>query len=289
MISRTKQAVVLWTGGKDSCLALHWARDGGYQIQALVTFTPPQPSFLAHPLKFMSLQAEALGLPHHLVRIDGDDKAVWKTNYSRAIERLRSASGVNTLVTGDIAEVGGEPNWVRECCRSIGVDVQTPLWGKDRRELVHSLLSQKFEVIFSCVKKPWFTEEWLGLTLDETVIDRLMRLASESGMDLCGEQGEYHTLVLDAPLFRKRIRLGASAARTRDSLMHLEFHDLKVEEKRSPREKICPKCGRPFLCGPAHGESACWCSKAPHLPPPLEGNCYCAACLEAEVIQRKIP
>ena len=57
-------AAVLWTGGKDSALALHEARLNGCRVRCLVTFASPEPNFLAHPLAFMKLQATALALPH---------------------------------------------------------------------------------------------------------------------------------------------------------------------------------------------------------------------------------
>ena len=66
MTSPTTNAAVLWTGGKDSALALHEARQAGCRVRGLVTFAPPEPDFLAHPIAFMKLQAAALALPHWL-------------------------------------------------------------------------------------------------------------------------------------------------------------------------------------------------------------------------------
>ena len=81
------------------------------------------------------------------------------------------------------------------------------LWGCDRFELLNRLLSCKFRAIFSCVKKPWFTDEWLGKELNKDSLDKLGMINAKTGLDISGEQGEYHTLVLDGPPFRKSISI----------------------------------------------------------------------------------
>src|SRR5690242_20301545 len=105
-----QNAAVLWTGGKDCSLALHEARRDGYGIQCLVTFAPLNPNFLAHPPAFMKMQAEALGLPHHIISISEP----FEKSYETALCQLREKMGITTVITGDIAEVGGSPNWIRE-------------------------------------------------------------------------------------------------------------------------------------------------------------------------------
>lgn len=224
---RTHRTCVLWTGGKDSSLALYEAALAGYPISGLVTFVPENPQFLAHPLSVMRCQAEALGLPHHTLTV----RKPFKESYIAGIRLLQKRDRVDRLMTGDIAEVDGLPNWIRECSASCGVEVLTPLWGRDRLELLRRLLSLRFQVIFSCVKKPWFTEEWLGMELDQETVERLRRIQAETGLDLCGEQGEYHTLVLDGPLFKKRIRIEAYSKHTEGSFWYLEFQKLSLQEK----------------------------------------------------------
>lgn len=58
---------------------------------------------------------------------------------------------------------------------------------------------KRFQSYFSCVKKPWFNEEWLGRELNMETLERLKDLSAKQGIDLCSENGEYHTLVLTAP------------------------------------------------------------------------------------------
>jgi uncharacterized protein (TIGR00290 family) len=197
------RAAVLWTGGKDSALALYEARLSGFTIVNLVTFIPDGADFLAHPLLIMDAQSQALNLPHRTLTISEP----FQENYEKAIASIKTKYEVDTLVTGDIAEVDGFPNWIRECSQPSGMKVFTPLWEKDRKTILNRLLSLRFQVIFSGVKKPWLTEDWLGREITDSSLEQLRVLGRETGLDLCGEQGEYHTLVLDGPIFNKRIEI----------------------------------------------------------------------------------
>jgi uncharacterized protein (TIGR00290 family) len=217
-----RNAVVLWTGGKDSCLALHEALTGGCPVSGLITFAPPDPQFLAHPVAVMQQQARALGLPHCMLSVEPP----YRESYERHIRALRE-QGVDLLITGDIAEVGGSPNWIRRCAEPAGMAVWTPLWGRDRRALLDDLLAQRFRVRFSCVKLRSLTADWLGRELDSQAVRDLQTERERSGLDLCGEEGEYHTLVTDAPRFQQRLQLTDCAPRHADQLAH--WHIGKVE------------------------------------------------------------
>lgn len=210
------RAAALWTGGKDCALALLESRRAGLDISELVTFAPPSPRFLAHPLPFMARQAEALGLPHRVMTVAGDARE----GYAAAVAALRR-EGFTTLVTGDIAEVEGRPNWMRAVCRGTGVEVATPLWGRKRDELLARLLDSGVEAVFSLVKRPWFTRAWVGRPIDARAVADLTAL--EPAPDPCGENGEYHSLVLAAPGFRRPLRLGPFSVAESGDMMYLEL------------------------------------------------------------------
>lgn len=220
-------AVALWTGGKDSCLALYEAQRLGYQIKSLITFTPPNPRFLAHPLHVMKCQAEALQIPHDTIEIIQP----FNEGYTSALRFLKEQCGVSVVITGDIDEIRAHPNWVKECAASNGIGVLTPLWKRDRKELLEKLIASKFKVIFSCVKRPWFSDNWLTCDLDTKAIDRLCKINEETGLDLCGENGEYHTTVLDCPLFKRKIVLDDFSKEAKDSMMYLNMRKLSLVNK----------------------------------------------------------
>ncbi|HEX7653374.1 MAG TPA: diphthine--ammonia ligase [Verrucomicrobiae bacterium] len=232
MLSPTSQpntatAAILWTGGKDSALALYEARRIGLQVGWLVTFAPPQPEFLAHPLAVMRLQAEALGLPHFVWPVSEPFAA----NYEEGLRWLQEKMGITTVVTGDIAEVGGQPNWIRERSRPVGMQVLTPLWGRNRRQLLEQLLAAEFEVVFSCVKKRWLAAGWAGRRLSADVIAELAVMRVENGLDLCGEEGEYHTLVLDSPDFQRRLHFAGVQVCEQETLAYLRIDQAELQSK----------------------------------------------------------
>jgi len=227
MNTQKGKAAVLWTGGKDSCLALLKAELSGDEVESLITFSSGDSEFRAHPLRFMKLQAEAMERPHHTLEINEP----YKESYEETISKLKEKYGIGTLITGDIAEVDGQPNWIRECSKYSGVDVLTPLWGVDRREHIENIISHKFTTIFSCVKKPWFTEDWVGRELNEESLEDLSKINTENGVDISGENGEYHTLVTNGPMFKKQLQIDDYIKRTDDSLMYMDIEKISLIEK----------------------------------------------------------
>ena len=227
MNKMSKNATMLWTVVKESSLDLYDADLLGYEVRNLVTFVPNEADFLAHPLSFMKCQAEALQLPHYTLEVNEP----FKESYENAICYLKERYGIDTLITGDIAEVNGHPNWIRECSKYSDIDVLTPLWGHNRLDLLNRFLSCKFEAIFSCVKKPWFTEEWVGMKLNRDSLEHLSKINAGAKLDICGEQGEYHTLVLNGPPFKKSILITVYNTQARDSLMYIDIQKLSLQEK----------------------------------------------------------
>ncbi|MBW8048942.1 MAG: diphthine--ammonia ligase [Cytophagales bacterium] len=218
---------VLWTGGKDSCLAFYEAQRAGYKIDCLITFVPGNPVFLAHPIPFMKYQAKAINLPHRIVEI----KEPYKKGYREAFSVLKERHNINTLVTGDIDEIDGHSNWVAEYGGYAGIDIQIPLWKMDRLEVLKRLLKHQFKVIFSCVKKPWFSDEWLGKEITVDTLYQLSELNKSKGIDVCGERGEYHTMVCDAPFFQKSISINSFSKCEKDDLMFIDIGELALKDK----------------------------------------------------------
>jgi diphthine-ammonia ligase len=219
-----QDAAMLWTGGKESSMALYEAGQNGYRVSCLVTFAPPEPDFLAHPLCILRLQAKALGLPHYVLPI----RAPFESSYETSLRSLRDEMGISCVVTGDISEVGGYPNWIRERSRPAGINVHTPLWNRDRNTLLRQLLDRRFKARFSCVDTHWLDAEWIGRELDDQAIAELRIIRERTGLDICGEEGEYHTLVTDGPQFSQRIDVRSYSARVADSLAYMEIHESKL-------------------------------------------------------------
>lgn len=210
-------AAVLWTGGKDCALAFYKAQLEGYNITHLVTFTPENPNFVAHSLFLMEEQVKSIGLPHLKILV----KNPMKESYEEGIASLQNQYGIETLITGDIDEIENHGNWIEERSQKSGMHVHNPLWKKNRKELLNELIHLNFSVIFTLVKKPFFNANWVGRKIDLEVVRELEKLE----VDLCGENGEYHTMVLNAPFFRKEISRQSFQVKEEDQYYYLKHNN----------------------------------------------------------------
>ncbi len=211
------RVILLWSGGKDAMQALCHAREAGHQVVALITFAPPAPRFLAHPLSQVRRQAAALALSHQLVTIE----APFDLGYERALAALKEEWQLDGVVTGDIDSVGGAPNWIRERCRPLGLTVHTPLWQQPREALLADMLARGIVAHLSCVDTRVLAPEWVGRRLDAATLADLQQLADRDGFDACGEQGEYHTMVTDGPGFAAPLTLGHWQVARQEHLAYL--------------------------------------------------------------------
>jgi len=232
-------AAVLWTGGKDSTLALFEARRLGLAVSLLVTFVPPGAEFRAHPLAVIRRQAESLAIAHLEVEIWPPYEAA----YRAALAQLAERQAIGTVVSGDIAAVDGRPNWIRECAAGTGIEVLTPLWESDRMALVERVIGLGFEAVFAAVRTPPLSEAWLGRPLDRASLAELRALGRTRGLDVAGEQGEYHTVVLDGPLFRQRLAIEATPTGRLDDLRYVELRSVSLVRKEQARAEP-PGAGR---------------------------------------------
>ena len=102
---------------------------------------------------------------------------------------------------------------LRQPVPEAGVAAFLPLWRADRGALLRRMLAEGLEIVFSCVKAPWFDASWIGRRLDDATLAAMEAVAAtERGdgvpaLDLGGERGEYHTMVLDGPLYAHRVPL----------------------------------------------------------------------------------
>lgn len=204
---------VSWTGGKDCNLALLSAwRDPRYDVRFLVVFRPPNAKFQAHPIPFMEAQSAALELPLLHVEVTGEPS--YKASYVAGIERLKAEHGVRVICTGDMDLVGTmQRNWIEECGEECGVAALLPLWQADREWCHATLAGERFRVVFTCVKSPWFDGSWIGRELDAAALGEMRAMAEKRGLDLGGERGEYHTMCTDGPLYIRPVDVSDFSSR----------------------------------------------------------------------------
>jgi len=198
------KVAVSWSGGKDSCLACYKALQKGLEVSFLLNFVPKDGRYASHGSnpKLMVAQSQAIGTP--IIQKEVSWKA-YEEEFKTAARKLKE-NGVDGIVFGDI-DIYDHLDWVVRVCNDVGVLYMEPLWHLDRNQILEEFVYAGFKAIVVNVKADIFGAEWLGRTVDGTFIEDLQKLQSHYTFDICGEFGEYHTLVIDGPIFKKRINL----------------------------------------------------------------------------------
>jgi uncharacterized protein (TIGR00290 family) len=280
-----EKAVVLWSGGKDCNLALQLAKEAGYEIVALVTFYSKSTEFRAHARELMDLQSKSLGIPHMMLEI-GEP---FIENYELQLSRLKDQLHIQTAISGDISEVHGNSNWISDRAKATGMNVFLPLWKMERTDVLELLQKFDFEVIITMVKSTHLDKKFLGRKIAPELIEEFKVLEKENGLDLCGEQGEYHSMVLNGPSYRSPVSLNNFSIVQSEDLIHLSEMEITLSgEYQVPtleKQKQCVQCGVPFSCY----TKGCWCSELPMIMP-MENitDCLCPACLKAAINEKLV-
>lgn len=221
------RVAVSWSGGKDSCLAYQKAFIQGHEICCIITFLWENP-FLAHPINIIELQAKALKTRH----FKAETREPYFEHYRKALSSLAEEEGIEGIVTGDIAPLDAfHGNWMENVCEGLNLKVIKPLWCVDRCQILKELISQGCKVVFSCVKQPWFNEKWIGHELNWESLEELKTLRDRYGMDLCGEKGEYHTLITDAPIFKETIEISKYKIERRNGTFYMKIEEAFLKPK----------------------------------------------------------
>jgi len=193
--------IASWSGGKDCCLAYYKAILNGYDISYLVNFISKENrrvSFHGTEARLIQLQAEAIGIP--LLQ-----KETTKDGYEQEFkEAVRSLipTGIKGMVFGDIYLID-HGDWVGRVCGDLGIEAVEPLWGIDTEEILADFIDAGFEAVIVSTRSEFIGKEWIGRTVDR----EFLKYLKDNNFDVCGEHGEYHTLVINGPIFKKRIEI----------------------------------------------------------------------------------
>jgi diphthine-ammonia ligase len=199
-----------WSGGKDSNLALYRAIQQGGKPQFLLTiFREDGERSHSHglPISVLQQQADALGIPLVTRNASWSD---YTSVFSSTVQQFKE-QGIQYGVFGDI-DIEEHRQWCQEVCHSADMAAIHPLWQSDRNDLLDEFLDLNFKATIVTLKQDYLQHGWLGKQLTQEIIDQM----NKAGIDACGENGEYHTVVTGGPLFSTEI----------DLQMHgQEFHD----------------------------------------------------------------
>lgn len=213
---QNRRVFASWSGGKDCCLALHRAAACGAAPAALLTMMREDPSrSRAHGLheSVLRAQAEAMGLP---ITLRSTSLKEYAENFVAELNSFREV-GLDIGVYGDI-DLVPHLEWVLEVSRRASVSACHPLWQEPRRNLIAECFELGIRARIIAVQETKLPADLLGRILDEATVEEIEQL----GADACGENGEYHTVVEDAPLFRRPIELEQMERVFRDGYWFLD-------------------------------------------------------------------
>jgi diphthine-ammonia ligase len=197
---------VLFSGGKDSTHAAWLAKEFGHNISCLISiWSENKDSFMFHTpsIEFTKKQSELMDIPL-IVQVTKGKKEVELVDLEKAIRLAKEDFGVEGIVTGAVESVY-QATRVQEICNDLGLEVFNPLWQKDQIELLYELVEKKFEVVLTGVAAYPLDKDWIGKKIDKKFILEVKKLQKEFGFNPAGEGGEFETLVVNCPMYKKRL------------------------------------------------------------------------------------
>ncbi len=220
---------VSWSGGKDGCLAGHRALAKGMDVAYLANMVSADGTrSRSHGIaaSVIKAQAQALGIPIVQRRTAND---TYEAEFHKMLLNLKE-DGVSGGVFGDI-DFEPHREWVTRVCREAGLDCYLPLWEEDQTKLMEEFIGAGFTSVVVAARDEFFGPEVLGRKVDGAFLAELKEMAQVNNITPCGEAGEYHTLVVDGPIFKKRLEITDSQNVLRDSIHFLKIRGTRLKDK----------------------------------------------------------
>ena len=198
---------VLFSGGKDSSLALFKAQESHDVVCLISVFSKNKESYMFHVpnIGLTKLQARAIGLPL-IQKTTKGEKEKELDDLKEAILLAKERYHIEGIVTGAIESVY-QSTRIQRICEDLDLSCLNPLWKKDQIGLLEELVQKGFKVISSGVFAYPLDESYLGKLIDSKMVERLKLVSEKYRLSPAGEGGEFETTVLDAPFFKRRIEI----------------------------------------------------------------------------------
>ena len=221
------KAFVSWSGGKETSLACYKVmQNPGIEVAYFLNMISEDGRHSrSHGVssKLLKLQAEAVGIPIIQRRTTWD---TYEEVFKKAVLALKE-KGVATGIFGDI-DLQEHRDWVERVSRDVGIKPILPLWKEKREELLKEFIQAGFRAIIVSLRVDLLGKEWLGRRINEDFVNDLKKVGN---IDLCGENGEYHTFVYDGPIFKRNIEILNTKKIKNDKHWFLDILDYEITEK----------------------------------------------------------
>jgi len=207
----------MWSGGKDSALALDRARRLGISVERLLSFYDGETRrvrFHSTRVEMLEAQATAIGIELHAIPTTWPEMEL---NLRTELSSLRD-EGFSGVVFGDI-HLADVRAWYEERVIGAGLNHIEPLWGEPSQNLLEEFVSSGGRAVITCVELAKLDESWLGRVVD----DRFAPEIASTGVDACGENGEYHSFAFAGPVFRKAVSWTSGERRLESGFAQLDL------------------------------------------------------------------
>ena len=196
-----KKFIASYSGGKDSVLAIYRAMQSGLlPLELITTYNTDADRSWFHGITENIIQkvSDSVAIPVKLIKTSGEQ---YEENFEKALTDAKNR-GAEVCVFGDI-DIEGHLEWCTLRCEKVGLIPYFPLWQEERKKLVYEFVDTGFSAIITIIDTSRMPKEFLGQILSRETADSI----ENSGADICGENGEYHTFVFDGPIFKNKIDL----------------------------------------------------------------------------------
>ncbi|MEM2123073.1 MAG: diphthine--ammonia ligase [Candidatus Bathyarchaeia archaeon] len=231
------KCIVLYSGGKDSNLALWYAAHQGWSVELLLSVIPrSSESYMFHypNVEWTKLQAEALGYPIRMFTIEdvGEDEV---QGLGEALREIRDDVVFDSVVSGAVMS-DYQRSRIDRVCEEIGVYSIAPLWGKDPFTLLRIEIEMGFKFLVTACTAQGLDQGWLGRLFTISDLNGILEAYKKFGVNPIFEGGEAESFVVDSPLFRYPIRILDSEKIWYGDRGYLMIRDAVLDSRGLPDE-----------------------------------------------------
>jgi uncharacterized protein (TIGR00290 family) len=216
-----KIALFNWSSGKDSALALYKIQqEKEFEINCLLTSVNQQfqrISMHGVRVELLEQQAKSIGLPLEIMQIpEMPTMEVYEEVMTKTLAKLKD-QGVKYSIFGDIF-LEDLRKYREDKLIDIGFEGVFPLWKIPTKDLIQEFISLGFKTIVVCVNERFLDKSFVGRVIDQDFINDL-----PDNVDVCGENGEFHTFTFDGPIFSEPIQFEIG------EIVHRKYEKPKTE------------------------------------------------------------
>jgi diphthine-ammonia ligase len=227
---------IMWSTGKDSGYAAYLMKKHNYNIKCLLTMKSSNKySYMFHTpnVDMAKIQATAMDVPLLIQETKGEKEHELK-DLKKLLKSAKKEYNIDGIVTGALFS-SYQRERIEKAADSVGLKIFSPLWHKDQEEEMREIINSSFKIVLSSTAAEGLDESWLGRVLSIKDVDMLAELNVKKGINIAGEGGEFESLVLDCPIFKKEIVITKSRIIKEDKLNYF-FLVEKAELKEKTGE-----------------------------------------------------